>query len=84
MLQPPHVRARQRFIRRYAGPIAAGLIIGGGLFAFWPSPAERAQPAGLAAHAVEAPFANCAAARAAGAAPVRRGEPGYGCEPLRF
>lgn len=40
------------------------------------------------------PFANCAAARAAGAAPVRRGEPGYGphldrdgdgigCEPYR-
>lgn len=39
-------------------------------------------------------FANCAAARAAGAAPVRRGEPGYGphldrdgdgigCEPYR-
>ena len=24
------------------------------------------------------PFANCTAARAAGAAPVRRGEPGYG------
>lgn len=40
------------------------------------------------------PFANCAEARAAGAAPVRRGEPGYGphldrdndgvgCEPYR-
>ena len=40
------------------------------------------------------PFANCAEARAAGAAPVRRGEPGYGphldrdgdgvgCEPRR-
>lgn len=39
-------------------------------------------------------FANCAAVRAAGAAPVRRGEPGYGphldrdrygvgCEPRR-
>nr|WP_255699423.1 excalibur calcium-binding domain-containing protein [Luteimonas sp. Y-2-2-4F] len=40
------------------------------------------------------PFANCAEARAAGAAPVHRGEPGYGahldrdndgigCEPYR-
>lgn len=40
------------------------------------------------------PFANCTAARAAGAAPVRRGDPGYGphldrdndgvgCEPYR-
>ena len=40
------------------------------------------------------PFRNCAEARAAGAAPVRRGEPGYGphldrdndgigCEPYR-
>ena len=45
-------------------------------------------------HAVVRPFANCTAARAAGAAPVRRGDPGYGphlerdndgvgCEPYR-
>ncbi|WP_313144714.1 excalibur calcium-binding domain-containing protein [Stenotrophomonas sp.] len=48
-----------------------------------PSPAGRSRP-----------FANCAEARAAGAAPVRRGDPGYGphldrdndgvgCEPYR-
>ncbi len=48
-----------------------------------PGPAGRSRP-----------FANCAEARAAGAAPVRRGEPGYGphldrdndgigCEPYR-
>jgi hypothetical protein len=35
------------------------------------SAAPAPQPAGV-------PFANCAAARAAGAAPVRRGDPGYG------
>ncbi|WP_051322602.1 excalibur calcium-binding domain-containing protein [Luteimonas sp. J29] len=49
-------------------------------------------PAGRAP--VDRPFANCDEARAAGAAPVRRGEPGYGphldrdndgigCEPYR-
>jgi hypothetical protein len=31
-----------------------------------------------AASGATQPFANCAAARAAGAAPVRRGDPGYG------
>ena len=50
----------------------------------WPAPAGQASGA----------FANCAEAKAAGAAPVRRGEPGYGphldrdndgigCEPYR-
>lgn len=53
-----------------------------------PVAAARSGVAGSAA------FANCAAARAAGAAPVRRGDPGYGphldrdndgigCEPYR-
>ena len=36
-----------------------------------PAPGRAPAPAG-------APFENCAAARAAGAAPVRRGDPGYG------
>jgi hypothetical protein len=38
-------------------------------------PPERAATRSLAA--TQAPFPNCAAARAAGAAPVRRGDPGY-------
>lgn len=52
---------------------------------------DRASGAGTSSNR---PFANCAQARAAGAAPVRRGEPGYGphldrdgdgigCEPYR-
>lgn len=51
-------------------------------------------PLGFTSRAPGGAFANCAAARAAGAAPVRRGEPGYGphldrdsdgvgCEPYR-
>jgi hypothetical protein len=47
------------------------------------APAAAAAPAPRANHAPRpvrtgASFANCAAARAAGAAPVRRGDPGYG------
>ncbi|RYD85924.1 MAG: excalibur calcium-binding domain-containing protein [Verrucomicrobiaceae bacterium] len=48
-----------------------------------PQPATRPEPAegnssmrGLTSNATS--FANCSAARAAGAAPVRRGQPGYG------
>jgi hypothetical protein len=37
---------------------------------FLSEPTPRRQPGGA--------YANCAAARAAGAAPVRRGQPGYG------
>lgn len=52
-----------------------------------PAPVERSyQPANQLAPSYAAParlaggraFANCSEARAAGAAPVRRGEPGYG------
>jgi hypothetical protein len=44
----------------------------------WPSDVP-ARPQGLAGTGKGGgAFANCAAARAAGAAPVRRGEPGYG------
>jgi len=39
-------------------------------------PAQRWAPADRAAGG-QRPFANCAEARAAGAAPVRRGDPGY-------
>ena len=35
-------------------------------------------PAPSEAHSVAQPFSSCAMARAAGAAPVRRGDPGYG------
>lgn len=35
------------------------------------------EPLGLLGRAAATVFANCAAARAAGAAPVRRGDPGY-------
>ncbi|QTC90444.1 excalibur calcium-binding domain-containing protein [Brevundimonas goettingensis] len=41
------------------------------------SSAAPSRPQALSSSAGGA-FANCAAARAAGAAPVRRGEPGYG------
>jgi len=44
-------------------------------------PANQLAPSGYAApngSRVGRAFANCAEARAAGAAPVRRGEPGYG------
>ena len=37
---------------------------------------KREKPQGIVADS--GAFANCAAARAAGAAPVRRGDPGYG------
>lgn len=45
------------------------------------APGEAASPQALAPghdRPATRPFANCAEARAAGAAPVRRGEPGYG------
>lgn len=41
-----------------------------------PSPAQRQAP--QSNFTPTTAFANCAAARAAGRAPVRRGEPGYG------
>ena len=37
----------------------------------------RDERIGLRGNSASAPFPNCAAARAAGAAPVRRGDPGY-------
>lgn len=121
MLQPPHIRARRRFLGALLGPALAALIIGAGAFYYLgpvrlrqPSETPAATPAAapitspVAAEAPVAPappeakpaslagtaFPNCAAARAAGAAPVRRGQPGYGphldrdndgvgCEPYR-
>lgn len=75
MLQPPHVRARQRFIRRYSGPIAAGLIVGAGAYYFFvfdnARPAAASAGAPLMAAVSAAPYPDCDAARAAGAAPVR-------------
>jgi len=70
--------------------LASGVKQGGNGFANAAAPiAREPRPA-----AVSGGFRNCAAARAAGAAPVRRGEPGYGphldrdgdgiaCEPYR-
>lgn len=58
----------------------ASLILGAMFAAFGlPEHApERAVLAPGAAVAPTAPHRNCAAARAAGAAPLRRGQPGYG------
>lgn len=50
---------------------AAAPARAGALPAAAPSPAHAAPASGR-------PFRNCAEARAAGAAPVRRGDPGYG------
>lgn len=58
------------------------------------SPASSSRPLGFVSGASRGAYANCAKARAAGAAPVRRGDPGYGphldrdndgvgCEPYR-
>ena len=59
-----------------------------------PAPEQRDRPRSLFGLGQVAAFRNCAEARAAGAAPVRRGQPGYGthldrdgdgvgCEPYR-
>ncbi len=53
----------------------AGPANGGGRSS--PASSGSSRPQGLAGRALGA-FPNCSAARAAGAAPVRRGEPGYG------
>lgn len=42
------------------------------------APSPRVQPGPDRAQSRTPAFRNCAAARAAGAAPVRRGDPGYG------
>ena len=44
MLQPPHVRARRRFIRRYLGPTLAALIISAGAFYYFGPPSRAAAP----------------------------------------
>ncbi|MGJ8536843.1 MAG: excalibur calcium-binding domain-containing protein [Parasphingopyxis sp.] len=43
-----------------------------------PSASARPQAAASRGRSGSASYRNCAAARAAGAAPVRRGQPGYG------
>lgn len=42
------------------------------------APSTNNRPQGIMSGGRSSAFANCSAARAAGAAPVRRGEPGYG------
>lgn len=59
-----------------------------------PAVSDRPRARNVAGSGLAGAYPNCAAARAAGAAPVRRGEPGYGahldrdgdgvgCEPYR-
>ena len=43
-----------------------------------PGSGSGSRPQALAGESGRRAFANCSAARAAGAAPVRRGDPGYG------
>lgn len=97
MLRFPNQFARKRMLRFYLGPTLAGLIVGAGAFYYFGQAEAPAMAAALppaAAPAMTAPFRNCAEARAAGAGPVLRGQPGYGahldrdgdgigCEPYR-
>lgn len=51
----------------------------GGYHCHRPKPAQRqTPPQRFTSTPATGAYANCAAARAAGAAPVRRGQPGYG------
>lgn len=73
-----------RRLRTWGPPISMGVIIGAGAFlvAEWLEPAGAAQP-----HAAlqtiqrtsqpSRAYSDCDAARAAGAAPLRAGDPGY-------
>lgn len=74
-----------RRLRTWAPPISIGVIVGASAFLI----AERLAPPSQAAPlAIERPamrasapsraYSNCDAARAAGAAPVHEGQPGYG------
>lgn len=67
-----------RRLRTWAPPISIGVIVGAGFFLVaehlerQPAAAEPLRPA------MSQAYRDCDAARAAGAAPVRRGQPGYG------
>lgn len=77
----PNSFVRRRMLRFYLGPALAGLIIGVGAFYYFgqaQSPAFALPPQAAPAPAAARPYHNCAEARAAGAAPVLRGQPGYG------
>lgn len=81
-----------RRLRTWAPPISMGVIIGAGMFLIAErlEPARAAQPEVTAERAqqtqhpqrtVSQPsraYSDCDAARAAGAAPLRAGEPGFG------
>jgi hypothetical protein len=67
-----------RRLRTWAPPISIGVIIGAGAFLIADrmdrqpaTPTEVVQPLSAVS------YANCDAARAAGAAPLYRGQPGY-------
>jgi hypothetical protein len=92
-------RALRRLVRENGAAIAfvAGLCAGAFAYDFFSRPVAASAPLPAASFTEppqSAPFRTCAAARAAGAAPIYRGEPGYGahldrdddgiaCEPYR-
>jgi hypothetical protein len=92
-------RALRRLARENGAAIAfvAGLCIGAFAYDFFSRPVAASAPPPTASFTEappSAPFRTCAAAHAAGAAPIYRGEPGYGphldrdddgiaCEPYR-
>ncbi len=68
---------------RSALPVALGVAIGAAAFAVFDQTYGEAESVATPVHLTSAPpaqarpFRNCDAARAAGAAPLRRGDPGY-------
>lgn len=79
--------ARKR-LRRSIAALATPAALGVALGVVWFIAFERSSPRATAveasvrparaAHAPSAPYRNCDTAHAAGAAPILRGEPGYG------
>jgi hypothetical protein len=72
-----------RQLRTWAPPISIGIIVGAGAFLIVERGEPQSEPQPAAATAFAQPvstraFANCDEARDANAAPVYRGQPGYG------
>lgn len=72
------IKRSLRQLRTWAPPIAMGIIVGAGAFLVAErfDPTQPARPLSTQS-STSASYANCAAARAAGAAPIYRGQPGY-------
>lgn len=66
-----------RRLRTWAPPISIGVIIGAGFFLVTEH-VERQPAAAPLRPAMTQAYGDCDAARAAGDAPIRRGQPGYG------